>query len=95
MAGEENKTEKSATDEKPQAPAPAPAPASAPAPAVAPAPAATPAQVAPNPEAEKQANCLSCAKPIKKLKRYYRDGKFYCNKSCWRTYLDKLKEKKQ
>jgi len=44
---------------------------------------------------EKQANCLACNKPIKKLKRYYRDGKFYCNKKCWRTYLEKSKEEKK
>jgi len=30
------------------------------------------------PKVEKQTNCLACNKPIKKLKRYYRDGKFYC-----------------
>ncbi len=35
------------------------------------------------PAAEKQTNCLSCNKPIKKLKRYYREGKFYCSKKCW------------
>lgn len=46
-------------------------------------------------EAEKQTNCLACNKPIRKLKRYYRDGKFYCNKKCWRTYLDKSKEEKK
>ena len=28
---------------------------------------------------------------IKKLKRYYRDGKFYCSKRCWRTFIDKSK----
>jgi predicted transcriptional regulator len=36
---------------------------------------------------EKQINCLSCGKPIKKLKRYYRNGKFYCSKKCWRKTL--------
>lgn len=41
------------------------------------------------PKAEKQTNCLSCNKPIKKLKRYYRNGKFYCNKICWRDYIKK------
>jgi predicted transcriptional regulator len=35
------------------------------------------------PVIEKQTNCLTCGKPIKKLKRYYRDGKFYCSKKCW------------
>jgi len=36
---------------------------------------------------EKQINCLSCNKPIKKLKHYYRNGKFYCSKKCWRKTL--------
>ncbi len=44
------------------------------------------------PAAEKQTNCLACNKPIKKLKRYYRDGKFYCNKKCWRNFT-RAKEK--
>ena len=46
------------------------------------------------PEAEKQTNCLGCGKPIKKLKRYYRDGKFYCSKKCWRKTVKKAKEAK-
>jgi len=33
--------------------------------------------------AEKQTNCPSCNKVIKKLKRYYRNGMFYCNRRCW------------
>jgi transposase-like protein len=44
---------------------------------------------------EKQTNCLSCGKPLKKLKKYYRNGKFYCTKKCWRTFLEKSKEKKE
>ncbi|MEK6727518.1 MAG: hypothetical protein AABY28_02435 [Candidatus Omnitrophota bacterium] len=47
------------------------------------------------PKEEKQENCLSCNKPIKKLKRYYRDGKFYCSKKCWRGFLAKFKEEKK
>lgn len=43
------------------------------------------------PKVEKQTNCLSCNKLIKKLKRYYRDGKFYCSKKCWRAFMDKNK----
>lgn len=35
------------------------------------------------PTVEKQTNCPACNKPIKKVKRYYRNGKFYCNKKCW------------
>ncbi len=45
---------------------------------------------APPQEAEKQTSCLGCGKPIKKLKRYYRNGKFYCSKKCWiKTRKDK------
>lgn len=47
------------------------------------------------PAPEAQTNCLSCGKPIKKLKRYYRDGKFYCNKKCWRNFVNKPKEEKK
>ncbi len=52
------------------------------------------AQQAKEPAQEKQANCLACNKPIKKLKRYYRNGKFYCNKKCWRKSLKPKEEKK-
>ena len=27
-------------------------------------------------------NCAACNKPLKKAKRYYRNGKYYCNKKC-------------
>lgn len=47
------------------------------------------------PKQEKQTNCLSCNKPIKKLSRYYRDGKFYCSKQCWKTFKQKQKEEKK
>ena len=32
---------------------------------------------------EKQTNCPACNKPLKRIRRYYRDGKFYCTKKCW------------
>ncbi len=48
-------------------------------------------QVEAKPKAERQTNCLACNKLIKKLKRYYREGKFYCSKRCWRTFMDKSK----
>ena len=35
------------------------------------------------PAVEKQTNCLGCNKPLKKLRSYYRNGKFYCTKKCW------------
>jgi len=43
------------------------------------------------PKVEKQTNCPACNKLVKKLKRYYRDGKLYCSKRCWRTFIDKSK----
>lgn len=44
---------------------------------------------------EKQTNCPSCNKPIKKLKRYYRNGKYYCAKKCWqKAAKTKAEEKK-
>jgi len=43
------------------------------------------------PVVEVQTNCLGCNKPLRKIRRYYRDGKFYCIKRCWRAYLDKSK----
>ncbi len=59
------------------------------------APEATKEKEAPaKPKTEKQTNCPSCNKLIKKLKRYYRNGKFYCNKKCWRNYIKKTKEGK-
>ncbi|KPK98460.1 MAG: hypothetical protein AMJ95_04315 [Omnitrophica WOR_2 bacterium SM23_72] len=47
------------------------------------------------PQQEIQTNCPTCNKPIRKLKRYYRNGKFYCNKKCWRAFLIKSKEEKK
>jgi len=49
-------------------------------------------QAAEQPKQEKQTNCITCNKPIKKLKRYYRDGKFYCAKKCYKDFLKKQKE---
>ena len=44
------------------------------------------------PAAEKQTNCPACNKLIKKLKRYYRNGIFYCNKKCWAKKTKKKEE---
>jgi len=43
------------------------------------------------PKEEKQTNCLSCNKPLKKIRRYYRNGKFYCTKKCWTNFIKKPK----
>ncbi len=34
---------------------------------------------------EKPSNCATCNKPIRKKRWYYRNGKFYCTKTCWST----------
>lgn len=44
---------------------------------------------------EKQTNCLFCNKPLRKVRRYYRNGKYYCTKKCWKNYQNKLKEKQE
>ncbi len=41
---------------------------------------------------EEQANCPACGKAIKKVKRYYRNGKYYCNKKCWLKSKTKVSE---
>jgi hypothetical protein len=38
----------------------------------------------PEAQQEKQTNCPACNKPLKKVKIYYRNGKFYCTKKCWK-----------
>jgi len=37
-------------------------------------------------------NCAGCGKQVAKIKRYYRNGKYYCSKRC---YKDKLKKASQ
>jgi len=32
-------------------------------------------------------NCTGCNKPIKKAKRFYRNGKYYCSKKCAKTTI--------
>ena len=44
------------------------------------------------PVVEKQTNCLACNKPLKKIRQYYRNGKYYCSKKCW---LNSKKPKEQ
>lgn len=78
-----------AAEEVKQPAAPAAAAKAAPAAApIAAAPAAAPAVV------EKQTNCLGCNKPLKKIKRYYRNGKYYCTKRCWQKAIAPKEEKK-
>lgn len=43
------------------------------------------------PKREKKFNCPACNKVVKRLKRYYRNGKFYCSKKCRRAFIAKSK----
>ena len=38
---------------------------------------------------EKPANCAKCNKALRKKQHYYRNGKFYCTKRCWKSTLQK------
>ncbi|MDP3791916.1 MAG: hypothetical protein Q8R38_07730 [Candidatus Omnitrophota bacterium] len=38
---------------------------------------------------EKPVNCAVCNKSIKKKRYYYRNGKFFCTKRCWKTTAKK------
>ncbi len=31
--------------------------------------------------------CAGCKKPMKRIVKYYRNGKYYCNKNCWKKVL--------
>ncbi len=44
---------------------------------------------------EKPSNCVVCKKLIKKIRWYYRNGKFYCSKRCWKTTLKKEESPKE
>lgn len=33
---------------------------------------------------EKPKNCVQCNKPIKRKTWYYRNGKYFCGKGCWK-----------
>ena len=41
---------------------------------------------------ERPANCAVCNKSIRKLRWYYRNGKYYCTQRCWKTTLKKKEE---
>ncbi|MFH1504394.1 MAG: hypothetical protein ABIH08_03275 [Candidatus Omnitrophota bacterium] len=40
---------------------------------------------------EKRKNCLGCNKSLKKVDWYYKDNGYFCNKSCFKSYLKKKK----
>ncbi len=36
---------------------------------------------------EKRKNCLACNKSLKRIDFYYRNGGYFCNKKCFKTYV--------
>ena len=42
---------------------------------------------------EETKNCVGCGKPMKRAKRYYRNGKYYCNKNCFKNKSDSGEKK--
>ena len=42
--------------------------------------------------AEERKNCVVCKKQVKRTKRYYRNGKYYCNQNCWKKSKIKATE---
>lgn len=38
--------------------------------------------------AEPVKNCAGCKKQIKRSKRYYRNGAYYCNKNCYKKKME-------
>lgn len=40
-------------------------------------------------KSEKPSNCAACNKSLKRKRWYYRNGKYYCTKRCWKTILKK------
>jgi hypothetical protein len=42
------------------------------------------------PEKVKASNCAVCNKALKRGMWYYRNGKFFCNKRCWKKSTEKV-----
>ncbi len=79
-------------------PAPAEKTSETPAAVSAPAqeqPAAAKAEIKAEVKKEKPSNCGGCKKSIKKKRWYYRDGKYYCSKRCFKTTLKKEDKKEE
>ena len=43
------------------------------------------ADAAKAPVVEEVKNCPACKKPLKKARRFYRNGGYYCNNNCFKT----------
>ncbi len=38
---------------------------------------------------EKRKNCANCNKSLKRITWYYRNGNYFCNKNCFKSFLKK------
>jgi formylmethanofuran dehydrogenase subunit E len=41
---------------------------------------------------EKRKNCTQCNKSLKRHQWYYRNGKYFCNKKCFKKQAEKEKQ---
>ncbi len=46
------------------------------------------------PVVEEIKNCPACKKVLKRSRKFYRNGGYYCNNTCFRTVQDKLAKEK-
>ena len=46
------------------------------------------------PVVEEVKNCPACKKPLKKARRFYRNGAYYCNNNCFKKIQATAKEAK-
>ena len=46
------------------------------------------------PVVEEVKNCPACKKPLKKARRFYRNGAYYCNNNCFKKVQATNKEAK-
>lgn len=44
---------------------------------------------------EEVKNCPACKKPLKKARRFYRNGAYFCNNNCYKTVAAKVLAEKQ
>ena len=50
------------------------------------------AEEAKTPVVEEIKNCPACKKPLKKARRFYRNGSYYCNNNCFKKAKAAAKE---
>ncbi len=43
----------------------------------------------------KSTNCAMCGKLIRRIKMYYRNGKYYCSKRCFKKMQEKLRKESE